>query len=146
MRSNEKIKTEFNSAMSYNLNNAVVGEYPNVAIDYSEALVTRGGLATAVKFKAGSDLIGQLQVTWSDNSSELNANETDKAFILVYNELKKASVSYKTDATRAAGEALLNVPSNFQGDNVEVFISFISEDGKSVSNSKYAGSVTVMAE
>jgi hypothetical protein len=61
-------KTEFNSAMSYNLNNAVIGEFPDFAIDYSSALVAKGSLPMALNADGGSDLVGNLQVTWSDNS------------------------------------------------------------------------------
>lgn len=34
--------TQFNAAMSYNLNNAITGTYPNFSVDYANALVSRG--------------------------------------------------------------------------------------------------------
>src|SRR5580658_6242897 len=36
--------TEFNSAFSYNLKNAVTGVSPNFTVDYAKALVSRGNL------------------------------------------------------------------------------------------------------
>lgn len=136
-------KTEFNSAMSYNLNNAVIGEYPNVAIDYSKALVSRGNLAPAQGYTVGSDLIGQLQLTWANNSEELKGNATDKAFVLVYNENKAEAISYKLNEVRSDEGATIELPSTFQGESVEVFISFLSEDEKEISNSKYVGTVVI---
>ncbi len=38
----------YNSALSYNLKNAVVGKYPAYSIDYSKALISRGKLPNAV--------------------------------------------------------------------------------------------------
>jgi len=40
--------TAFNSAMSYNIKNAIQGTYPNFTIDYPNALVSRGNLAPAL--------------------------------------------------------------------------------------------------
>lgn len=40
--------TAFNSAMSYNLNNALAGGYPDYFIDYASALVSRGVLPGAL--------------------------------------------------------------------------------------------------
>ena len=40
--------TGINAAMSYNIKNALSGTYPNIAIDYPNALVSRGNLAGAL--------------------------------------------------------------------------------------------------
>ncbi|MDA3892216.1 MAG: DUF6266 family protein [Salinivirgaceae bacterium] len=138
-------KTEFNSAMSYNLNNAVIGDAENASIDYSKALVTRGSLSPVRGFTAGSDLIGQLQMTWTNNSDEQNANPNDKAFVLVYNEGRGEAISLISKVKRTVGSLDITLPDNYQGENVEVFLSFITADEKSVSESRYGGSVTVMA-
>lgn len=98
--------TQFNSAMSYNLNNAVTGTYPNYSIDYPNALVSRGNLAGG------------------ENGAAASTNTT-------------------AGAARSATAETLTVPSNFTGDDVEVFLGFISADGTKVSNSSYLGSVTV---
>src|SRR5574344_2038045 len=39
--------TEFNSAMSYILKNAIIGTYPDFVIDYSAALISKGTLSRA---------------------------------------------------------------------------------------------------
>lgn len=136
-------KTEFNSAMSYNLNNAVVGDAEMASIDYSKVLVSRGSLPSARGFKSGSDLSGQLQLTWTNNSDEQNANPTDKAFVLVYNEERGEAISLISKAKRSAGSVDIALPDNYQGETVEVYLSFLTADEKSVSESRYDGSVTV---
>jgi hypothetical protein len=135
--------TQFNSAMSYILKNAVIGSYPNFTIDYANALISRGSLSGAMNGAAASSAAGAVEFTWGDNSSEGNAQATDKALILAYNKTKGEAIFVTNGAVRTAGTQTLTVPDDFSGDSVECFIAFISEDGLSVANSKYVGSVTV---
>lgn len=62
--------------------------------------------------------------------------------LLVYNPDKKEAVYVLEGATRAIGSFNVNVPTSYNGDELHCFIAFISETGE-VSNSKYAGSVTL---
>ena len=55
--------TQFNAAMSYNLNNAITGAYPNFMIDYANALVTRGNLTGASNGAASSPSAGNVEAT-----------------------------------------------------------------------------------
>lgn len=135
--------TQFNSAMSYILKNAVTGSFPNYTIDYANALISRGSLAGVLNGSATSSTAGTVEFTWYDNSNEGNAQATDKALILAYNKIKGEAVFVTDGALRTAGTQTLTVPDDFSGDAVECFIAFISADGLSVSNSKYVGSITV---
>lgn len=40
--------TAFNAAMSFTLNNALIGSYPEYSIDYAKVLVSRGSLPGAL--------------------------------------------------------------------------------------------------
>lgn len=135
-------KSEFNAAMSYVLNNAVNGTAPNFTIDYSQALLSRGSLSTALNPSMDLTTAGQVDFTWGDNSSEGNANATDKAMLLVYNPSKKESVIITNGATRSTGSETVTIPTSYGRDTLEVFMAFVSEDGSQVSNSVYLGSGT----
>jgi len=134
--------TAFNSAMSYNLKNAVTGEYPDYSIDYANALVSRGSLAGALNPTAESAAAGAVTFNWSDNSTEGNASSADLSMLLVFNPDKKEAVFVTSGATRATGTQTLTVPDSFSGDTVECFIAFAGTDG-ATSNSRYIGSVEV---
>lgn len=134
--------TQFNAAMSYNLNNAITGSYPNFTIDYANALVSRGGLTGAFN-AAVSSSGGLVEFTWDDNTGSGNAQATDKALLVVYNPAKDESIYDSAGAVRSATSQNLGMPASYVGDDVEVFIGFLSEDGKEVANSVYIGSVTV---
>jgi hypothetical protein len=135
--------TEFNSAMSYNLNNAVTGTYPNFSIDFANALVSRGALAGSLNGTASSATAGNVSFTWDDNSGDGNAKATDTALLLVYNPTKKEAIFITEGVVRTAESQNLAVPDSYSGDTVHAFMGFITADGKEISNSKYVGSLIV---
>ncbi|MCW3785504.1 DUF6266 family protein [Plebeiibacterium sediminum] len=135
--------TQFNSAMSYNLKNAITGTYPDYTIDYANALVSRGNLTGVLNPAATSSSPGEVSFTWDNNTGNGNALATDKALLVVHNASKGVAAYETAGAGRSNTSDSITVPADFSGDTVEVFIGFISEDGKEVSNSAYVGSVTV---
>lgn len=135
--------TQFNAAMSYNLNNSITGAYPNFMVDYANALVTRGNLSGAANGAASSPSAGDVQITWDDNSGSGSAQATDKALIVLLNTTRQEAVFTTAGPARSAGTETISVPSEYTGEDVEVFLGFISEDGSKVANSSYLGSVTV---
>src|ERR1035437_9032193 len=81
-------QTAFNAAMSYNVLNAIQGAYPNVTVDYPNALVSKGNLPPALNQAAASTVAGTVLFSWTDNSDEVDASATDKNLLLVYNPVK----------------------------------------------------------
>ena len=133
----------FNNAMSYNVLNSILGTYPNYTINYATALVTRGNLAPALNQAAASTVAGTVLFTWTDNSDEANASALDKNLLVVYSPVKNQAVTFSELGTRADATQTVTVPHSFSGDLVHCYIGFITVDGKLVSNSKYAGAITV---
>ena len=140
-----KKMTQFNSAMSYNLNHAVTGAYPDFTIDYPHALVSHGQLNGAIGTGVASANPAVVDFTWEDNSGPgmSKAKTTDKALLLVYNASKGIAIYDLEGASRDTGAQSLEVPADFSGDEVQTFMAFISEDGSQVSDSVYVGSVVV---
>ena len=135
--------TGINAAMSYNIKNALTGTYPNFAIDYPNAWVARGNLAGALNQVAASTVAGTVHFTWDDNSSEIGASAYDKTLLVVYNPAQHQAVTVSQLAERADGTQTITVPDSFSGDLVQCYIAFITVDGQTVSNSAFAGAVTV---
>lgn len=132
-------QTAFNAAMSYVLNNAIIGVTPDFSVDYSSALLSKGILSKALNPTADLTTAGQVSFSWDDNSTENNAKRTDKAMLLVYNPIKNESTYQLAGAERITGTDVLTIPNTYAGDTVELFMAFLSLDGK-VSNSSYIGS------
>ena len=135
-------KSEFNAAMSYNLLNAITGIAPDFEVDYQNALVSRGNLATALNGTNDFTTPGQVTFSWDDNSNYGNANQNDKSMLLVYNPSKNQSSYILNGAERSTGNDVVTIPDDYAGDEIQLFMAFISSDGSNVSNSVYLGSGT----
>lgn len=142
--------TAFNAAMSYNFKHSITGSYPDYAIDFSKALLSRGNLSSALNPVVSSDMAAQLSFGWDDNSGDGNALSTDKVMVIAVNPLKEKAIYVLEAASRADGSANLTVPATWSGDTVHCFICMTVLDAlinsgnkKAISNSVYAGSTAV---
>lgn len=127
-------KTAFNAAMSYFINNAIIGDSPDFSIDPSKVLVSRGPLTPALNANATIQP-GEVTVSWEDNSSSGSATSSDKALIVVYNVSKMEAVYTTSGATRSEQSQVMTIPADWDNDILSVHLGFISEDGTKVSNS-----------
>ena len=135
-------KSASNAALSYILSNAITGSYPDYRIDYARVLVSRGSLMPPVNAQAGI-ANGAVQILWDDNSTSGSAKLSDKALAIVINPDYGEAVYKIAGASRTSGMETLDLPSGASGDQVVVYLGFVSDDGKEVSDSVYAGSVMI---
>lgn len=136
-------KTGYNSAHSYNLKNALAGITPNLTIDYNMVLISRGDLPPTPSVTATSITAGRLDLGWENNTGKGKAKAGDQLMLVVFCPELAEAVYSVSDATRAVATLQHALPADFSGETVEVFVSWLSEDGKDVSNSKYVGSVDI---
>ncbi len=135
-------QTAFNAAMSYTLANAISGDYPDFELDFAAALISRGTLTPAANGLA-SAADGKVTVSWEDNAGVGSAKATDKALIALLNPNKGEGISDNAGAARSVASQSVEVPSDWIGDEVQVYLGFVSDDAKEVANSVYLGAVTV---
>ena len=135
-------QSPYNAAMSYNVSNAVTGTFPDFEMDYPNALVSKGSLLGAEDASATTDA-GSISFAWTDNSEVSNALSTDKAMPLAFN-ISKGQAVFKTNGAERSTEAdTLTIPANWSGDDVEVYLGFVSNDGLLVASSAYLGQKTI---
>lgn len=131
-------QTANNLAKSYQMKNALKGEYPNVEMDYPKARLT-SGTAKPADNPAVTVNEGHLTFTWDILSSW--PDWTDMVMVVAYvPELKRARYDL-SGAKRVKGTEDLAIPSSWKGKVIETYISFRAADGKSIANSTYVGSV-----
>ena len=135
-------QSAFNAATSYMLSNAITGAYPTFGIDFSRVMFSRGALTIPANVQTNVTG-GSVKILWDDNSASGAASPTDKALAIVVNPDNGEAVWTTSGAERNIGEETLTVPADWTGDQVEVYLGFISADFKEVSNSVYAGSVVI---
>lgn len=132
-----------NAAMSYNIQNALTGTYPNIDIDYPNVMLSRGVLTPAINGAATSSNAGVINLSWTDNSGSGSAKTNDQAMVVVFSPTLQESVIKLDGATRTDATLALTLPSAFEGETVKVYLAFKSSDGSKVSNSTYLGSITI---
>jgi len=135
--------TAFNNAMSYNLQNAITGAYPNYSIGYPNALVTRGSLPGALNPEVTSTIADQVEFSWQDNSEESIAAASDATLVVIFNPAKQRAVTMIGGGTRSVGSQVVAVPASFAGDLVHCYVAFQNANQSVLSDSVYAGAVTV---
>ena len=74
----------FNKAMSYNMRNAIIGDYPDFRINYPLVVLGVGDLLNPFNVSVQSDAEGQIRFAWPDNGGVGSARVTDKAFVAIY--------------------------------------------------------------
>jgi hypothetical protein len=126
-------QSAYNAATAYTLANAIVGTFPNLQIDYRKVMISRGNL-TPVQAPGVASENGKMTVLWNDNSGIGNAQATDKLLLALINTTKNEVVTRFNDTDRSEGSLELDLP-HWKGDKMHVYIGFISEDGKDISDS-----------
>lgn len=145
----QKMST-YNAAMSYNMRNALEGKFPDYTIRYEDVLLSRGNLRPVSNLTLAEPNALELQVNWDDNSGMMSASSTDRIMLLVYN-LEDRDAFFDLNAgTRGDGQSVITLPSNYSGKEVHVWLSLtnlpgmiLAGDKNSMSNSAYAGSITL---
>ena len=139
-------QSAMNAAVSYNLNNAVTDTSPNYTIDFPELVISKGKLAGPYLVEVVIDAPAQVKFKWQQAAagSQDAGNATDKATFIVFNAVKGRFVTLQGVVSRTALEYALQIPPDFSGDIVHCYMSFVSADGKEVSNSIYVTGIEVL--
>jgi len=135
-----------NNAVSYHINEAVTGTYPDLVLDYSKVLVSRGKLP--VPLNPTVELVGDvLKFKWDIDPKSDWKRKRDQVMLLAYKTATQEPDYVLSGARRFEGTDELPVRiarnKNRKDDFLETYIAFIADDRQSISNSVYVGRVTV---
>lgn len=131
-----------NAAKSYQLNHALYGVYPDLAIDYSKVLLSRGELpaaenatvapfGTGLKFSWDCELVGEHSYAWSI------------AMLLAYCPAINKSFFDLSGVKRNAREQFMELPLAFKGHSLQCYLSFVTGDRTRIADSVYVGEVGI---
>lgn len=134
--------TGFNRATSAIMNLAITGSYPDFAVSWPLALISRGSMPPAINVAANLTVEGNILFSWTDNSETGNAKQNDKVILVAYfPELHQIVYSFGA-ATRADCQATL-VTDKMKGYTSHTWIGFLSHDEKDAANSMYTGALSL---
>lgn len=132
--------TGFNRATSAIMNLAIIGTYPDTAIDYTQVLISQGPLPPAKNPTTAVSADGTILFSWEDNSGNGTAKPNDKVVLVAYFPATKSAFFSIAAAVRKDGQAVLPTP-NMQGVAAETWIGFLSDDEKDAANSVCSGKI-----
>lgn len=131
-------KNYHNIAVSYNILNALKGDFPYLEIEYSKITISAGELpmphsATAIMADGG------LEISWLYTHSDDGSCENDQTIILLHLPDLEESISIVYGVERRMKKQFIELPEEYLGARIECYLSFVSADRKLVSTSKYLG-------
>lgn len=129
-------KNFHNLAISCNKPYALIGFYPNVEIDFSKIVFSKGNLPQPINAEAKL-IDNHIEFTWDATKSK------DQVMLLVYSPESKLSCYTNSGARKSAGKELLELKHNMRNEQLEVYISFVSDDREDVADSLYLGSINI---
>jgi len=136
----EKADSANNCARSYNLKHAIIGQYPNQEINYPAVRLSEGTLALPLNPLVESAPEG-FKFTWDYNPLDPTGSQYDRTMLMAYFPDQKMFFQIIGGALRSRCEELLDVAAIMKGNYAETYISFITDDRSSISNSVYTGRV-----
>ncbi|MBB5436910.1 hypothetical protein HDC92_000574 [Pedobacter sp. AK017] len=130
----------FNAAVKYNFRKIVIGDSPAYGIDYSKLVYSRGCLAgpnsPSVTVQTDS-----LLISWLPHAQSQLNRYSDRASFLVYCPERQITVIFAGPVNRASLGFELALPVGLTAFPMHLYMSFVSADGKEVSNSMYLGMI-----
>lgn len=144
-------QSAYNKAVSYMMKNAFVGEYPSIHIEPSKVILSQGNLVGAMECSASKNEKGGIAFSWDVNrlgekdflkentETQSTLQVDDTAWLVAYNFSKQEAKTARQD--RDLGRATIEIPDDWNGDEIGCYIFFSSNKDNNVSGSQFLGMV-----
>ncbi|MBB2148684.1 DUF6266 family protein [Pedobacter gandavensis] len=139
------VKNPHNLATSYNKKQALTGDYPNITIDYSKVILSKGTLEMAADLKVSKGTDG-LNLSWNSSIAE-NGVEDDILMVAVSHPTKKRASLFLNAAKRGDGSCFVPLDREWMMTaQMEVYVCLKSANEQLISDSAYVGNVNGLPE
>ena len=135
-RKNHRGRIGTNIVISKVFEDALVGEYPDLEIDYSKVVISNGTLGRG-RAEDAIRVAGHIEFRWWEVEEHPNAHVVLVAYFPKVNQ----SIYTIGTAVRAAGTARLEIPPSLQSGDAETWIGFVTPNLADASMSEYTGRV-----
>jgi hypothetical protein len=125
-----------NLAVSYNMEHALVGNYPHIKIDFTKVRVASGGLPVAVAPRVTVVEAG-LRFEWQVRPSNDWRDGGHRVMMLAYFPDSLRTVYQLAGETRLKGADLLPLPEELKESTVFCYISFVDLETDETADSQY---------
>lgn len=144
-------QSPYNKAVSYVMKNAIVGEYPSMRVEPAKVMLSQGDLAGAVECSVSKDENGKVVFSWGmerlereedcvkNVASQCTMQVDDTAWLVAYNFSRQEA--YVACQDRNVGHETIEIPRDWNGDEIGCYIFFSSCVDNKVSDSRFLGMV-----
>lgn len=126
----------YNLYISHNNPNAVKGEYPALEMDYSNVVLSRGDLKKPLNIVL-ERVAKDVKISWDVPDEDKNNN--DQTMIVVYFPKIDDAKCILGGNKRKEGFEVIELNDKLTTEEMEIYISFVSNDRQSFSDSLHAG-------
>lgn len=135
-------RNPINVAITYHLENALTGVYPEYELDYANVkLSLHKEIDPVMKPEFLLEKEEVLKVSWQmPRMRSIATRSDDLAYIACYNPGKQKVLEFR-ETRRNELSVTLTLPESYKGDELHCWIFFVSEDGKFTSDTEYLGAV-----
>ena len=116
--------------------NAVVGEYPDYTMDYTQLIFTDGGLYRTGRVTAVKSGNSAVKIDW-DNTNMAGSKSTDLVNFIFYNEVTDEGILQQAASSRESATATIEIPEIWAGGKIHCWMYFCTMDGVTNSISQY---------
>ena len=139
------VKNPHNLATSYNKKHALTGQYPDIKVDYSKVILSKGSLEMAIDLKLSKGEEG-INLSWNTAGFE-NGLYDDILMVMVSHPDHGRASSFLNAGKRGDGSCFIPLQSEWmRNGQMEVYVCFKSANGELISDSAYAGNLNGLAE
>lgn len=137
-------KNPHNLATSYNKKQALTGVYPNIQVDYTKVILSKGRLEMAKESRISKGEEG-INLSWDAGIAE-NGAEDDILMVMVSHPAEKKASMLLNAAKRKDGSCFIPLSESKMNSQMEVYICFKSANGTLISDSAYVGNLNGLEE
>lgn len=118
------------------INTAIIGTYPELKIDYSKVIISKGGVPSLKGLGMTANSPSEFILSSAFTAGRFSGKGSDKVLVVVYDDLKKAYLVVE-DATRLSKQAKISATEHMTSDSLHVWVFCIEENTNEVSESQY---------
>lgn len=119
---------------------AIIGEYPDFAIDYAMLSFSEGALYKTEVITAEKSEEGKIKLDW-DATILVGSNADDVVNLIFYNENSNQAMMLSPNVQRSAETTTVDMPGIWKGAIIHCWIYFNTANGVTKSESQYINSV-----
>lgn len=141
-------RSAYNAAMSYNLEHALKGIYPEIMVDYQAARISKGKLPGIASGNVCQGESGKLIFTWERQVSSVKSREPDKAVVVILCPETKEAIWFMDTIQISAFQIEIVIPNGMLNKEILCYLCFIKSgllldhpSENNISDSFYCGSV-----